>query len=78
MWLMNQTKKLKEFFGITRDFQYNISFIDPSLGIFGEIFPSVMIFPSGTSGNILPNSPRSESINDKYVIEVYFTQDNLN
>ena len=28
-------------------FWYNISFIDPPLGGFGEIFPSVMIFPSG-------------------------------
>ena len=25
-------------------FRYNISFIDPPLGGFGEIFPSVMIF----------------------------------
>ena len=47
MWLMNRTKKLKEFFGIKRDFRYNIAFIDPSLGVFGEIFPSVMIFPLG-------------------------------
>ena len=30
-------------------FRYNISFIDPPLGVFGEIFPSVMIFPSGQS-----------------------------
>ena len=28
-------------------FRYNISLIDPPLGRFGEIFPSVMIFPSG-------------------------------
>ena len=28
-------------------FRYNISFIDPPLGGFGEIFPSAMIFPSG-------------------------------
>ena len=28
-------------------FRYNISFTDPPLGGFGEIFPSVMIFPSG-------------------------------
>ena len=28
-------------------FWYNISFIDPPLGGFGEIFPSVMIFPLG-------------------------------
>ena len=28
-------------------FRYNISFIDPPLGVFGEIYPSVMIFPSG-------------------------------
>ena len=40
-------EEIKEFFGIKRDFRYNISFIDPSLGVFGEIFPSVMIFPSG-------------------------------
>ena len=60
------------------NFRYNISFIDPPLGGFGEILPSVMIFPSGqspsgniiTSGNISPNPPRSRSINDKccYVI----------
>jgi hypothetical protein len=55
-------------------FRYNISFIDPPLGGFGAILPSVMIFPSGqspsgniiTSGNISPNPPRSRSINDKY------------
>ncbi len=29
MWLMNRMKKLKEIFGIKRDFRYNISFIDP-------------------------------------------------
>ncbi len=40
-------EELKEFFGIKRVFRYNISFIDPPLGVFGEIFPSVMIFPSG-------------------------------
>ena len=28
-------------------FRYNISFIDPERGGFGEMFPSVMIFPSG-------------------------------
>ena len=28
-------------------FWYNMSFIDPPLGKFDEIFPSVMIFPSG-------------------------------
>ena len=52
-------------------FRYSISFIDPPLGGFGEIFPSVMIFPSGsiiTSGNISPNPRRSGSINDKYLI----------
>ena len=27
--------------------RYNISFIDPPLGGFGEILPEVMIFPSG-------------------------------
>ena len=32
---------------IKRIFRYNTSFIDPSLGVFNEIFPSVMIFPSG-------------------------------
>ncbi len=48
---------------IKRNFRYNISFINPSLGLFGEIFPSVMIFII-TSGNILPNTPRSGSIND--------------
>ena len=55
------------------NFWYNISFIDPPLGGFSEILPSVMIFPSGqspsgniiTSGNISPNPPRSRSINDK-------------
>ena len=54
------------------NFRYNISFIDPLLGGFGEILPSVLIFPSGqspsgniiTSGNISPNPPRSRSIND--------------
>ena len=40
-------------------FRYNISFIDPPLGVFGEIFPGVMIFPEGFT-------PRSGSINDKY------------
>jgi hypothetical protein len=49
------------------NFRYNISFIDPPLGGFGEILPSVMIFPSGQSpsGNISPNPPLSRSINDK-------------
>ena len=28
-------------------FRYNISFIDLQLVGFGEIFPSVMVFPSG-------------------------------
>ena len=54
------------------NFRYNISFIDLERGGFGEILPSVMIFPSGqspsgniiTSGNISPNPPRSRSIND--------------
>ena len=49
---------LHEYFS----FRYNISFIDPPLEGFGEIFPSVMIFPSG---NISPNPPRSRSINDR-------------
>ena len=35
-------------------FRYNISFIDPPLGGFGD------------SGNISPNPSRSGSINDKY------------
>ena len=30
-------------------FRYNISFIDPSLAGFGEIFPEVMIFSEGSS-----------------------------
>jgi hypothetical protein len=55
------------------NFQYNISFIDPPLGGFSEILPSVMIVPSGqspsgniiTSGNISPNPPSGGSINDK-------------
>ena len=54
------------------NFRYNISFIDLPLGGFGEILPSVLIFPSGqspsgniiTSGNISPNRPGSRSIND--------------
>ena len=62
------------------NFRYNISFIDPPLGGFGEILPSVMIFPSGqspsgniiTSCNISPNPPRSRSINDKYYIILYY------
>ena len=43
-----QFEELKVYF-LTEvfDFRYNISFIDPPLGGFGEIFPSVMIFPSG-------------------------------
>ena len=52
-----------------------LSFIDPPLGGFGEIFPEVMIFPEGfsprekpsgniiTSGNISPNPPSGKSIN---------------
>ena len=53
MWLMNRTKKLKEFFGIKRLFRYNISFIDPPLWVFDEIlnFPEVMIFPEGVYKN---------------------------
>ena len=50
-------------------FRFNISFIDPPLDGFDEIFPSVIIFPSGniiSSANISPNLPRSGSINDKY------------
>ena len=62
------------------NFRYNISFIDPPLGGFGEILPSVMIFPSGqspsgniiTSGNISPNPPRSRSINDKCSLLIDF------
>ena len=48
-------------------FRYNISFIDPMLGEFGEIYPSAMIFPEGniiTSGNISPNPSRSVSVNE--------------
>jgi hypothetical protein len=44
--VMNRKKKLKEFFSIKRVSRNNISFIDPPLGVFGEIFPSVMIFLS--------------------------------
>ena len=41
-------------------FRYNISFIDPERGEFGEIFPEVMIFPEGFS-------PREiSSMNDNY------------
>ena len=50
-------------------FRFNISFIDPPLDGFGEIFPSVIIFPSEgfiSSANISPNLPRPGSINDKY------------
>jgi hypothetical protein len=58
------------------NFRYNISFIDPPLGGFGEILSSVLIFPSGqspsgniiTSGYISPNPPRSRSINDNCTI----------
>ena len=52
-------------------FRYNISFIDPPLGVFGEIFPEVKYFaeyPSlniFTSGNISPNIPSGGSVNDK-------------
>ena len=45
-------------------FRYNISFVDTPLGVLGEIFPSAKYF---TSGNISPNTPRSGSINDKYI-----------
>ena len=49
-----------------------LSFIDLERGGFGEILPSVMIFPSGlcpegniiTEGNISPNPPSGGSIND--------------
>ena len=62
------------------NFRYNISFIDPPLGGFSEILPSVMIFPSGqspsgniiTSGNISPNPPSGGSINDKYYIIILY------
>ena len=50
-------------------FRYNISFIDPPLGEFGEIFPSVMIFPSGKSAReisslqeIFRRIPRAEGL----------------
>ena len=55
----------------------------PSARGFGEILPSVMIFPSEqspsgniiTSGNISPNPPRSRSMNDKYSpISLYLEQ----
>ena len=52
-------------------FRYKISFIDPPLGRFGEIFPEVTMKPSAniiTSGNISPNPPRSGSINDNYYL----------
>ena len=58
-------------------FRYNISFIDPPLGGFGEIYISFSddislgLKLSGniiTSGNISPNPPRSGSINDNYII----------
>ena len=47
----------------------------PSVRGFGEILPSVMIFPSAKSpsgniitwGNISPNPPHSGSINDQYI-----------
>ena len=44
-----QLEELKSLFLRKFDFRYNISFIDPPLRGFGEIFPSVMIFPSGLS-----------------------------
>ena len=53
--VMNQTKILKEFFGIKRDFRYNILGLKPS----GNII---------TSGIISPNTPRSRSINDNYFL----------
>jgi hypothetical protein len=48
------------------NFRYNISFIDPPLGGFGEILPSGQS-PEGniiTEGNISPNPPSGGSIND--------------
>ena len=36
-------------------FRYNISFIDPERGVFGEIFPEVMIFPEGFSPRVMPD-----------------------
>jgi hypothetical protein len=76
-WNIVFTKVCVKFLNLNLEafnYRYNISFIDPPLGGFGEILPSVMIFPSGqsasgniiTSGNISPNPHRSRSINDKY------------
>ena len=61
--VVESDEEILRIFGIKRVFRYIISFIDPPLGVFGEIFPSVMII---SSGNISPNTPRSGSINDKY------------
>ncbi len=56
-------------------FRYNISFIDPPLGVFGEIFPEVMIIISLgniiTSESISPNTFCSGSINDKDIISYF-------
>ncbi len=57
-------EEIKRIFGTKRDFRYNISFIDPSLGVFGEIFLSVMIFPEGFS-------PSEGSINDNNYINTW-------
>ena len=41
------------------NFRYNISLHDPPLGGFGEIIPSVMIFPSGLSSlRVIFRGPR--------------------
>ena len=50
------------------NFRYNISFIDPPLGGFVEIFTLSDDIPLGKyhhSDNISPNPSRSGSINDK-------------
>ena len=46
-------------------FRYNISFIDPPLGGFGEIFPSVMILYHHFR-EYFAESPSPGSINDNY------------
>jgi hypothetical protein len=55
---------------IVSNFRYNISFMDPPLGGFGDISLSDIFLRAKplreifTSGNITPNPPRSGSIND--------------
>ena len=45
---------------IKRSFRYNISFIDPQLGVFGEIFPSVMTYHA--LQEIFRRIPRAEGL----------------